>query len=229
MGKLRIGRPSPAMIVAVLALVMASIGTGIAAFQLPRNSVGTKHIRKNAVKVNEIAKNAVTGAKVRRGTLTGADINLSKLGVVPDASHAAVADVAEVARGITAPEPVHVVGAPGQPPFAPGAGNIGLLPESGIALPPVSFYKDREGIVRLEGVGKPGVNGVVFHLPPGFRPAAGTVQVFEIETSEETGRALKGIVVFGSNMRDGLGNDLSGAVTSLGSTLLSGVSFRAAS
>ncbi len=229
MGKLRIGRPSPAMIVALLALVMASVGTGIAAFQLPRNSVGAKHIRKNAVRTKQIAKNAVTGAKVKPRALTGADINLGKLGVVPDAAHAGVADVAEVARGIAAPEPVHFVGSPGQPPFAPGAGNIGLLPASGIALPPVSFYKDREGIVRLEGAGKPGTNGVVFFLPPGFRPAAGTVQVFDIETNQETGKAIKGIVVFGSSMRDALGNDLSGAVTSLGSTLLSGVSFRAAS
>jgi hypothetical protein len=118
-----------------------------------------------------------------------------------------------------------VVGTPGQPPFAPGAGNIGLLPKSGISLPPVSFYKDREGIVRLEGAAKPGLNSIVFYLPPGFRPAAGTVQVFgiEVNASEEP---IKGIVVFGSNMRDQTGNDLSGAVTSLGSTLLSGISFR---
>jgi len=232
MGKLRIGRPSPAMVVAVLALVMASIGTSIAAFQLPRKSVATKHIKHNAVKTRQLARNAVTGAKVRKRTLTGADINLGRLGVVPLAAHATRAThaaVAEVARGITAPEPVHLVGAPGEPPFAPGARNLGLLPKSGIALPPVSFYKDREGLVRLEGAATPGMDDVIFVLPPGFRPGDGTVQVFDIETNLE-GEAIKGIVIFGSNMRDQLGNDLSGAVTSLGSsTLLTGISFRAGS
>ena len=226
MGKLRIVRPSPAMIVAILALVMASVGTGIAALQLPRNSVGTKHLKRNAVKARQIAKNAVTGAKVRPRTLTGSDINIGRLGVVPEAAHAAVADVA---RGIAAPEAVHLVGTAGQPSFAPGAGNIGLLPKSGIALPPVSFYKDREGIVRLEGAGKPGLNSVIFVLPPRFRPDAGTVQVFQIEIDATTEEAKKGIVIFGSNMRDQSGNDLSGAVTSIGSSLLSGVSFRAGS
>jgi hypothetical protein len=225
MGMPRIGKPSPAMVVAVMALVMASVGTGIAALKLPANSVGTKQIRKNAVKTKEIAKNAVTTAKVKKQTLTGADINLNKLGVVPNASHASVADVA---REIAPPEPVHVVGTPGQPPFAPGAGNIGLLPKSGISLPPVSFYKDREGLVRLEGAAKAGLNGIVFFLPPGFRPTAGTVQVFDIETSEEE-IPKKGVVIFGSNMRDQTGNDLSGAVTSLGTTLLTGISFRAGS
>lgn len=213
------------MIVALLALVMSCVGTGIAAFKLPRNSVGTQHIKRNAVRTADIARNAVTGAKVKPRSLTGADIDVSRLGVVPDAAHAAVADVA---RGIAAPEPVHVVGTPGNPPFAPGAGNIGLLPKSGILLPPVSYYKDREGLVRLEGAGKPGVNGVIFVLPPGFRPAAGTVQVFGIETNSAE-EPTKGIVVFGSNMRDQQGNDLSGAVTSLGTTLLSGIAFRAGS
>ena len=225
MGKIGVGKPSPAMVVALLALVMASVGTGIAAFQLPKNSVGAKHLKKNAVKAKKIAGNAVTGAKVKPRSLTGADINLGRLGVVPEATHAAVADVA---RGIAAPEPLHMVGTPGNPPFAPGAGNIGSLPKSGISLPPVSFYKDREGLVRLEGAGKPGVNGVIFVLPPGYRPAAGTVQVFGIEVNA-TEEPTKGIVIFGSNMRDQLGGDLSGAVTSLGTTLLTGISFRAGS
>ena len=55
MGMLRIRKPSPAMVVAVLALVMASVGSGIAAFKLPPNSVGTKQLKKNAVKTKQIA------------------------------------------------------------------------------------------------------------------------------------------------------------------------------
>ena len=125
---IRVGRPSPAMVVAILALVMASVGTGIAALQLPRNSVGTKHLKRNAVRTKQIARNAVTGVKVRPRSITGADINLGRLGVVPEAAHAAVADVA---RGIAAPEPVHLVGIPGNPSFAPFAPSRAPLFPSG--------------------------------------------------------------------------------------------------
>jgi hypothetical protein len=42
-------RPSPAMIVAIVGLVVAMGGTGYAALKLPRNSVGAKQIKRNAV------------------------------------------------------------------------------------------------------------------------------------------------------------------------------------
>src|SRR5689334_11335703 len=59
-------RPSPAMIVACLALLIALSGTGIAAVTaaLPRNSVGPLQLRNNAV----------TGPKVKNGSLTRADL-----------------------------------------------------------------------------------------------------------------------------------------------------------
>jgi hypothetical protein len=58
-------RPSPAMIVASLALLIALSGTGIAAVTaaLPRNSVGTVQLKNNAV----------TSAKVKNGSLTRSD------------------------------------------------------------------------------------------------------------------------------------------------------------
>ena len=51
---------------------------------LPKNSVGTKQIKKNAV----------NGFKVKNNSLTGADIRASTLGTVPEATHAASADMA---------------------------------------------------------------------------------------------------------------------------------------
>ncbi|MGH2958699.1 MAG: hypothetical protein ACRDKE_03780, partial [Solirubrobacterales bacterium] len=61
--------------IAFLALFVALSGTAFAA-SLPRNSVGTKQIKKGAV----------TGVKVKKNTLTGSQIKESKLGTVPDAS-----------------------------------------------------------------------------------------------------------------------------------------------
>lgn len=216
------------MVVAIAALVMACLGTAVAAYQLPRASVGAKHLKRNAV----------TGAKVKQRTLTRADINMRKLGRVPSARHALVAATASsaaVAASVAPPEGIHAVGAAGEPPFAPGAGNLGVLPESGFALPPVGFYKDREGIVHLEGAGKPGPSGVIFVLPPGYRPAAGTVQVFNLviggtaPQDPESSEPRSGVVVYGSNMRDRAGGDLSGAVATIGPELLSGITFRPAS
>lgn len=62
-------RPSPAMIVAIIALVLSLGGTSYAAITLPAGSVGTKQLRNNAV----------TGAKVKDGALTTADISAKSL------------------------------------------------------------------------------------------------------------------------------------------------------
>jgi hypothetical protein len=75
----RMGRPSPALVLACVALFVALGGTGYAALQLPANSVGSKQIRNGAVKNSEIANNAVTGRKVRRRSLTASDFRASSL------------------------------------------------------------------------------------------------------------------------------------------------------
>jgi hypothetical protein len=41
-------RPSPALVVACLALMIALSGVSYAAVTLPRNSVGTPHLKRNA-------------------------------------------------------------------------------------------------------------------------------------------------------------------------------------
>jgi hypothetical protein len=83
-------RPSPALIVAFLALIVAMAGTSYAATKLAKNSVGT----------NQLKKNAVTGAKVKDGSLTGSDIDIASLGNVPSASNADRANLAD--RALTA-------------------------------------------------------------------------------------------------------------------------------
>jgi hypothetical protein len=70
MTRLRRYRPTPAMVVACVALAVAMAGTGYAATALPRNSVGTLQLKNNAV----------TSAKVKNGSLLSADF---KSGQVP--------------------------------------------------------------------------------------------------------------------------------------------------
>jgi hypothetical protein len=61
-------RPSPAMVVALIALVAAASGSAYAA--LSKNSVGSKQLKKGAVKTVDIRKNAVTGKKAKESTFS---------------------------------------------------------------------------------------------------------------------------------------------------------------
>jgi len=74
MRTLRSRRPSPAMVVALLALFVALAGTAYAA----------QSINGGAIK-----KQTIGGGKLKQKTLTGFQINTNKLGVVPAAKRAA--------------------------------------------------------------------------------------------------------------------------------------------
>jgi hypothetical protein len=97
-------RPSPALIVAIIALIASLVGTAWAA--LPKNSVGTKQLKSKSVTTGKIGNNAVTGAKVANGTLTGADVNIGQLGTVPNATSAQTGQDAQTVSG-------HSVACPG--------------------------------------------------------------------------------------------------------------------
>jgi hypothetical protein len=66
--KLKRLRPSPAMVVALVALVAALGGTAYAAGQINGNS---------------IMKQSIGGGKIKKQTLTGYQVNVNKLGEVP--------------------------------------------------------------------------------------------------------------------------------------------------
>lgn len=85
------------MIVAIVALVLATCGSALAA--LGKNTVGTRQLKSKAVTTGKLANNAVNGTKVANGSLTGQDINLGALGTVPNASHADSAQNAATVGG----------------------------------------------------------------------------------------------------------------------------------
>jgi len=111
-------------VIGLLALFIALGGTTYAATALPKNSVGTKQLKKNAVTAakikngsatnTKIGANAITAAKVKNDSLTGADILESSLGKVPsaaaadsatnatNATHASTADSATTAANANA-------------------------------------------------------------------------------------------------------------------------------
>jgi hypothetical protein len=79
-------RPSPALIISIIALIAALSGTAYAA--LGKNSVGSRQLKSKSVTTGKIANNAVTSAKVAKETLTGDDIRVSGLPSVPNANEA---------------------------------------------------------------------------------------------------------------------------------------------
>lgn len=150
--KLRIERPSPALVVAIVALLVAVTGTAVASVATisALNHKDKKQVKKIADR--EIGKKA-PGLSVATAANAG---NASNLANKPASDY--------LLNGVSG-EAWHLVGAGGQPAFQNGWSDF----NNGFA--PAAFYLDPIGRVHLKGVVAGGVlNNVVFTLPPGYRP-----------------------------------------------------------
>jgi hypothetical protein len=76
-------RPSPAMVVALLALFVAMGGTGYAALKLPKNSVKATQIAKTAVGASEIKTGGVGTSEVKNRSLLAKDFKAGQLPAGP--------------------------------------------------------------------------------------------------------------------------------------------------
>ncbi len=79
----RIRRPSPALVISLIALFVALGGVGYAAA-----TINGKNIKNKSIAGKKLKNKTVTGGKVKGNTLTGAQIRESSLGTVPNASKA---------------------------------------------------------------------------------------------------------------------------------------------
>lgn len=170
-------RPSPALVVACIALFVAlggvsyGLATGsIDSREIADNTVRSKDIRNNSVYTRDIRNNDVRDIDIRNGTvkgrdlakstITGDNINMAKLGQVPDAAALGGVAASQYARPA---EPVRLVGTTGEPAYESGysaAGGTDLAP---------GFWK-LAGMVWLQGSAD-GPGGTIFSLPEGYRPA----------------------------------------------------------
>jgi hypothetical protein len=148
---LRRGRPSPALVISMLALFVSIGGIGYAAA-----TIGTNDIENGAVTAKKLHKGAVTTKKIRKEAVTGAKVDEASLGQVPSAA---------TASNLTAPEAYHEIGTAGEPAFRRGSRNFGQ------GFSTAAFFRDHEGIVHLKGTVTADAFAVTFTLPPGYRPA----------------------------------------------------------
>jgi hypothetical protein len=113
---MRAPRPSPALAVACLALVVASaqpVSAAVSAL-VPTNSVGTAQLKDGAVTTPKLHDGAVTARKIALGTVTGARIANGTVGLV---------DLAASAQ----PKPPKVLSAAGDVVDLPGTGTPATL------------------------------------------------------------------------------------------------------
>jgi hypothetical protein len=91
--------PSPALIVASLALAVALGGTTYAASALPRNSVGARQLKAGSVTTVKLAKGSVTSRQIKDHTIVASDLAKNAIpalsGKAASATHADTADRAE--------------------------------------------------------------------------------------------------------------------------------------
>jgi hypothetical protein len=206
MKSFHLNRPSPALIISTVALLVALGGTGFAAFALPKNSVGSKQLKNGAV-TNKKLRNAAVGTnQIANGAVTSSKMNLSGV-TVPNANRASSADNANALQGQgpssfapSAIEAAHVVGAAGEPAYE----NSWFAPPGSPHDEGVSFYKDPWGIVHLQGSAEHTVaaTGTIFTLPAGYRPA-GPIWVTDYGAGDST--AYVNIKPDGTVNEDGIG------------------------
>ncbi len=167
-------RPSPAMVIAVIALVAALTGGAYAAGVAKKNSVATKSIKNNAITGAKLRNGAVDGDKVADGSLTGADLGASTIGAAQLQSDA---QPSKVLTGTLAPsqESAHMT-----------IGNWTVFL--------ISNYKSSDCSVELRSGTKPGyagLNGTPIKPVPagdrfGFSPADEAARAFSAVTEDGT-------------------------------------------
>lgn len=159
--RFRLRRPSPALVIACIALFTSMGGVSYAyatgsidGREILNGTVTTKDLRNNEVRGADIRNSTIGGRDVAFNTLGGNDIKESTLGEVPSAAALGGVPASGYARG-------------GIPSFSTltltgGAGTLG-----GEAVP--AYDVDGLGYVHLQGsYAAPGG----FTLPEGARPAA---------------------------------------------------------
>lgn len=189
--------PTPAMVVALIALIAALAGSAVAL--QGKNSVKTNDIKNNAVTTTKIKKDAVTGGKIKNGSVTAPDLDVFRdtfaADIVSTASGPPV-DLGGPAVTVTVPEGGLVQIYARVDALATGGGGNGaaqvhlfeptFLPDSPriMGFPtnnPIAARYTSPGSGDVDGVASPTRGGMITLAPP-----AGTY-TFSLQYSQAGG------------------------------------------
>jgi hypothetical protein len=164
---MRLRRPSPALVVALVALFAGLGGTGYAALRLPGNSVGARQIRTGGVGTSEVRNHSLRDRDFKAGQLPRGPAGAQ--GVPgPRGPAGPKGPVGTPGTSVAPAEAVRLVGAPGQPAFLNGWHSVD---DDDPTYAAAGFFKDPAGVVHLQGSVKSGTAAEIFVLPPGYRPS----------------------------------------------------------
>jgi hypothetical protein len=205
-------RPSPALVIALIALFVSLGGVGYAAI-----SVGTREIRNNAIRTQDVRNNELRGTDVRNSSLSGRDIAFNSI-TGDDVRESTLNFGTALFDGRPVNEPPRFLGAPGAPTLGGGFRAATASECSGCLAP--GFWRDGIGVVHLQGAIQGPDGGLLLTLPDGYRPV-GNARFAVLSTS--SGSDSTGVLTVGANGNVVLTNGDFDGVTSL-----DGVTFRAA-
>src|ERR1700761_4031211 len=103
MERTRWRRPSPALVIACLALFVALGGTVLAATKIDGRTIRVKSLPGNrltpaSLPGNRLQAGTIPGSRLAPGSVKGTQIDAASLGPVPSATHADAADPAHRAQ-----------------------------------------------------------------------------------------------------------------------------------
>jgi hypothetical protein len=101
--RLKGARPSPALVISLVALFVSVGGVGYAAVtvtgkNVKNSSLTGKDVKNSSLSGTDIKNSSLTGTDIKNNSLTGSDVLESKLGKVPSAGTADSASIARVTR-----------------------------------------------------------------------------------------------------------------------------------
>jgi hypothetical protein len=203
-----IGRPSPALVIASIALFVALGGTVYAAGKISGRAIKVKSLPGNRLKLHSVPANRLkpgplSGMYNSTAQITGAEINELTLGQVPEAAHAETADTAQSAiEAETAQNAVNAVNAqtvngysagclPSTQPFA-GACWQSSPSETAVSAPAAAASCAAQGGMLPEALAL-----AAFSQQPGVVLATGSE--WSTDVTNVSGTNLYGVVTVAAN------------------------------
>ena len=191
-------RPSPALVIACLALFVAMGGVGYAALKLKPNSVRTKNIRTAAVTAPKLADGSVATAKLGDGAVTTSKLapgtavaqadNANRLGGMPPTAYQGSCRPGAIAGSLLVDTTGLVQGDPYKtvPGFSCTGGAVQIR-KTATGTYNVRFVGNPAAATAIaNGIDKSGSNAFQATALPTTDPTVGNEKVFSVENFIQT-------------------------------------------